>query len=274
MLRRLLPFAALGALAAGCGGVQHAPTTGLAPIALKMESLQAEGADALGVTLRLVGQLENQNPVGLSVERFAYAVEVEGKRIGKGKVRSGLAVPASGTAPVSIPVRLEWTKVPKLPAVLATRGALPVRVSGTAVVSAGGGELALPYALDGSLLLPRLPAIALEGAVTRETGVLQNTIELRVAVQNPNPFALPVGSLTYDLWLSGVSVAKAVSTSLDAVPPGGSITVIIPLHLSSISAAIGAFSGKVSGRPSVQLIGRVGYGALEVALDTRSTLER
>jgi LEA14-like dessication related protein len=268
----LLPLAALGVLAAACGGVQRAPP--LDPPALRIESFLPEGADAHGVTLRLMGWIENPNAVQLAVARFTYAIDVEGRRAGAGKLHGGLVLPPAGAAPVSLPVRLRWAEIPGLLSALAARESLAIRVSGAAVVPAGRRNLEIPYAIDGSVVLPRLPVILLEEAAVRRSSILETTVELRFGVQNPNPFALPVGRLSYDLSLSGVSVVKASGTTLAAVPPGGSTTIIVPVRFSSIGAAAGALSGAMRGRADVALVGSAAYGALEVVLDARTALVR
>ena len=262
------------ALTTACSGVQRVPPAGIALPSLRLESVQPEQADTFGVTLRLVGQMENPNPAPLSVSRFTYAVEVEGKRVTKGKVPSGLALPASGTAPVSIPARIAWEDVPKFLKKLGARPSLPVRVSGGAIVAAGKQEFEVPYSIDGSVAVPKPPVLVLEQAVMRKAGILDNVVELKVTVQNPNPFPLPKGSLNYDLWLAGVSVKKELSSMLEPVPASGSLTTSLSVGFGTLNAGLSALSGKLSGKPYARMIGHLGFGIFDIAIEVWSPLIR
>lgn len=272
---RLAVLAALLAAAAACGGgraVRAPPPLDIVPPAFHPESLLPTGADAYGVVLTLSGRIENPNPAALPVARFTYAFDVLGARVGAGQVTSDVMLPARGAVPVTVPVRLRWTDVPGFVEALATRPSLPVTVSGAARVRAGGGAVDVPYRIDGSVVLPRLPSVELADAVVRESSLFQTVVELRVHVRNPNPFPLPTGRLSYDLTVSGVPVVQAAKSALDAVPPNGEATVLVPVRFSTVGAAAGALAGAVRGRADLAVSGRAGYGALEVGVNLRGAL--
>lgn len=272
---RTAALAALLATAAACGGARSVPPPpplAIDPPSFRAEAFLPQAVDAFGVTFALTGRIENPNPLRLSVARFTYAFDVLGARIGAGQVSSDLVLPASGAVAVMVPVRLRWTDIPGFLGVLATQQSLPFTARGAALVRVPGGVVDLPYALDGSVVMPRLPSVVLHDAVVRESNLFQTVVELRVDVTNPNPFPLPTGRLAYDLSLSGVSVAQATKQSLDAVPPNGQATIVVPVRFSTVGAAAGALSGAMRGRTEVALTGRAGYGALEIVLDTRGDL--
>jgi len=273
---RAIP-AVLALLAVACGGgrrVPPPPPVAIDPPALRIETFAPESLDAYGVTLALRGVVENPNPVALSVARFDYAIDVDGQRVAAGRIDSGLGLPARGAVPVVVPARLLWSQVPGFLAMLAVRESLPFRVSGAATAGVRGRWFQLPYGHEGAVVLPRLPGVALERAVVRESSLFQTVVELAFVVQNPNPFPLPVGRLSYDLSISGAQVARAQSFSLVAVPAGGSATVLVPVKFSTIGAVAGALSGAASGRTEVVLTGSVAYGGFEIAIDARSRLTR
>ncbi|GAO03917.1 LEA type 2 family protein [Anaeromyxobacter sp. PSR-1] len=269
----LAALAALVALTAACGGrAVRTPPLAIDPPAFRPEALLPTGADAYGVALALSGRIENPNPMALPVAGFTYAFEVMGAPAGGGQVASELVLPAGGAVPVTVPVRLRWADVPGFLEALATRPSLPVTVSGAARVRAGGGTVAVPYRMDGSVVLPRLPSVTLADAVVRESTLFHTVVELRVSVRNPNPFPLPTGRLSYDLSVSGVPVIQAAKSALDAVPPQGQATVVVPVRFSTVGAAAGALAGAVRGRADLSVSGRAGYGALEVGVDLRGAL--
>ncbi len=269
---------ALAAVLCACSGTPpRVPAPRPVPVdppELSLDSFLPEQLDAVGVTLTLQGEVRNPNPVDLSISRYRYAVELEGRIVASGQTAGRLALPRGASAPVRIPVRLQWVEVPGFLGLLVARESVPLRVTGSASVPTPRGVLELPYAVEGAVVLPKLPAVALRDAAVRESSVFQTVVELHVQVQNPNAFALPTGRLAYDLSVAGVPVAQAASYSLGTVPPGGSATVVIPVRFSTLGAAAGVFSGAMNGRGDVALTGHAGYGALEVALDARTSLGR
>ncbi|BDG04136.1 NDR1/HIN1-like protein [Anaeromyxobacter oryzae] len=272
---RTAALVALVAAAAGCGGARSVPPPpprAIEPPVFRAEAVLPQAVDAFGVALAVSGRIENPNPFAVPLLRFTWAIDALGARVGAGQAASELVLPAGGTVPVTVPVRLRWADVPGFLGVLATQEALPFTVHGAAWVRDDRGALELPWAQEGSVVLPRLPAVALHDAVLRERNLLQTVVELRVDVTNPNPFPLPTGRLAYDLSVSGVPVAQAAKWSLDAVPPNGQATIVVPVRFSTVGAAAGVLSGAVRGRTDIVLSGRAGYGALEVGLDVRGAL--
>jgi LEA14-like dessication related protein len=256
-------------LAAACGGPRVRTSVPLDPPVLRIDAFLPTGMDADGVTLQLAGRIENPNAIALTVSHVDYALELDGRPSGGGRVTSDLRLPARDAVPLLVPTRLRWAQVPDLVTLLATRTAVPIRVSGVSVVPGAG---ALPYEARGELVLPRLPRVALAGTTLRESNLLQTTVELRLEIENPNDFPLPEGRFAYDLSLSGVSVARAASYTLGGIPARGRTTVVIPARFSTVGAAAGVLSGALGGRGELALTGRAGFGGLEVRLDARAPL--
>jgi len=260
-------------LAAACGGprVRVPPPVPLDPPVLRIDSLLPTGMDATGVTLQLAGRIENPNAIALAVSHVDYALELDGRPAGGGRVTSDVRLPARAAVPVLVPARLRWADVPDLVTLLAARVSVPVRVSGVSVVPGAG---ALPYEARGEVVLPKLPRVALAGTALRESNLLSTTVELRLEIENPNDFPLPAGHLAYDLSLSGVSVARAASHALAGIPARGREIVVIPARFSTVGAAAGVLSSALGGRGEVAVSGRAGYGGFEIGLDARAPLVR
>jgi len=264
----------LAAGLAACAST-HVPPPAIDPVdppAIRIESFAPIGTDAYGVMLALHGHMSNPNPFGISVARYSYALHVEGRPAGGGHLSTDLVLPPQGDVPVTILARLRWADVSGFMALLATRESLGVRVSGLAGIRAQGRVAEVPFSAEGAVALPRPPGVALAGAVVRESTLFQTVVEVRLHVQNPNPFPLPSGRLAYDLSVGGVSVASAASQSLAGLPPGSAAIVVIPVRVSAIGAVAGVLNGTAHGRAEVALAGRAGYGPIEVGVQARAKL--
>ena len=256
-------------LSTACGG-HAALAPAVDPPVFRVEAVVPAGLDATGVTLQITGRLENPNAVALSVVHYDYTIELEGRAISSGRVTRGLALPARTTVPVVVPARLGWTDLPGFAERLAARQPVPLHVRGVAALR---GARAAPYEADAAVVLPELPRLSVLDTAVREAGLLRSVVELRVAVENGNDFPLPTGRLAYDLSLSGVSVVQAATYALSEVPPHGRAVIAIPVRFSTVGAAAGVLSTALGGgRGELALVGRAGWGALEVGVDARTRL--
>jgi LEA14-like dessication related protein len=268
-LRPAALAAALAALvAAGCAkrAPPPPPMPPVDPPRLTIEAVTPGALDAFGVTVLVRGQMENPNPVDLTLTGFDYAIAVDGRAVDGGRLDAGLVLPAGRAVDFAVPARLRWNHLPELVAVLAVRRTLELRVTGAALLRGGRP---LPWGADATVAVPLLPALSLERSRVRESNVLQTTVELTVRVRNPNDFPLPVGRLNFDLLVSGSVVANAASHALDEVPAHGEVTVLIPVKFSAVGTAAAAMGGVLKLQANVRLRGMASWGGLELAVDQK-----
>ena len=119
MTRHLrMPIAVLSLALASCAGLQDLARTAFERPRLAFRSAAVEGLDLEGATVALRFDLENPNGFGLDLARVGYGLEVEGTRIATGDLPGGLAIPARGTAPLTVPVRVRFADVPGIVSLL------------------------------------------------------------------------------------------------------------------------------------------------------------
>ncbi len=261
-------MAALLAITA-CAGVRDLVGRAFERPTLTFQSASLEGLDLEGVTVTLHYRVDNPNAVGLELARLGYALDVEGRRALAGELPAGLRIPARGSTPLAVPVRLRYRELQEVLEILATRDQVGYRVSGHAGIDTPVGILDLPFEHQGSAPMPRLPAFGIESARITSTSVTQVGLALRLRVHNANAFALPVGSLQYAVAVSGAPVASADALSIAPVPPGGSAFFELPVHIDTFGAAR-AMALAIAGEPlEIALTGAAGYGSVRVPLDLR-----
>jgi LEA14-like dessication related protein len=272
-MRKLALALALAALAAGCAGLKDIARSTIQEPKISFRSASVQSLDFDGATVALLFDLSNPNSFGLELARAGWAVEVDGTRIAAGDMPGGLAIPASGTAPVTLPVHVRFRDVPGIASLLTSgKDEVPYQVSGTIGVKTPLGVLDLPVSHSDRLHLPRLPHIAVDGIslrnVTFEPYGVGFTLRLRVA--NPNRFRIPAGGFETAIELGGTSVAKSQVGRLESLPAGASAVMEIPVTMDPVAAVRAASVLGQGGDVDVHLVGRVVVAGLELPLDLRA----
>jgi LEA14-like dessication related protein len=268
-MRRLA--AALALSAAGCAGVQELARSTFEEPKLAFRSATIQALDLDGATVALLFDLSNPNAIGVDVARAAWSVEAGGTRVAAGELPGGIAVPARGTASLSLPVRVRFRDVPGILALLGGgKDEVPYTVSGSVGVRTPFGVIDVALSHTDRLRLPRLPRFGVEGLVVRSVSFESVGLAVRVRVQNPNAFPVPGGTLDGALSVDGAQVADAAGARLEAMPPGSSAVVELPVRVSLASAGRADSALVAGGDVDVQLSGKAVVAGLPIPLDLRA----
>jgi LEA14-like dessication related protein len=264
----LAPF-----LLAGCAELGKYAAAALERPKLTFRSASLEALDLEGATVGFTFDLENPNGFGLTLARLGYGIEVEGTRVAAGDLPGGLRIPASGTAPVTFPVRVRFGDVPRIASLIGSgRDALAYRLSGTIGVSTPVGVVELPLSHSDRLALPKLPEFALAGLDVRSASFSDVTVDVRVRVKNPNAFAVPAGQLDYALAIGGNPVATGAGRALERVAAGGSAVVAIPVRVDLARAGRAAADLARGGAVDVALKGKAELAGVPIPLELSAKL--
>jgi len=223
---------------AGCAGLKDLARAAFQEPKLVFRNATVDTLDLEGATIALHVDLQNPNGFGLDVARVGWTFEADGTRVASGEMPGGLVIPANGTAPLAIPVRVQWHDVPGIVGLL-RRGddAIPYRVAGHVGVHTPVGVLDLPVSHEGRLPTPRLPTFALEGLRIQGVSFSEVSFEVKVAAKNPNAFPVPGGRLSWTLALGGgPPVARAEGMTLPPMAPRSSGEILVPVRLDFASA--------------------------------------
>jgi LEA14-like dessication related protein len=268
MRTRIAVVAAAAALAAGCAGLQDLARSAFREPKLSFRSASLQALDLEGATVALLFDLENPNSIGLTLARAAWAVEVDGTRIGAGELPAGLAIPSNGTAPVTLPVRVRFGDVPGIVSLLGSgKNELPYRVSGSIGVKTPVGVVDLPLSHSDRVRLPRLPQFGVEGLSVRSVSFQSVSLGVRLRVTNPNGFPMPAGALDTAVALGGTSVARTEGARLQAIPGGASATIEIPVRVDLAAAGRAASDLMQGGDVDVRLQGKADVAGLPLPVD-------
>jgi LEA14-like dessication related protein len=278
-MRAIAPLLAATALA--CSHAPKRPPPAPIPVELPLvafEAVKVDGLGFVGANLSFRGRIENPNATPISVVRVDYSLEVEGLRAAQGVIPSSLAIPAAGPdgamglGVVELPVQLRFAAVPGVAKVLAASGEAAYALGGTVTFLTPAGEVRVPMAQTGRLVVPRAPTFHVERVLLRSASPREVRLEMRLDVRNPNAFAIPPGRLGCGLLLSHREVVRA-DAEIPEVAGGGTGRVVVPIRISVLKA------GKAAARLllpfsslDVSVKGEAVFGGVPVPLDLATSI--
>jgi LEA14-like dessication related protein len=272
-MKRTFALALLALTGAGCAGLSDLARVAFEEPKLSFRSASVEALDLEGATIGVKFDLENPNGFGLDVARVGWGVEVEGTRIATGDMPGGLAIPARGVAPLTIPVRVRYRDVPGIVGLLTSRrDAIGYRLSGKVGVRTPIGIVDLPVSHSDRVALPSLPSFSLEGVSLRTASFTDMALDVKLRVKNPNAFPIPAGSLDYALSLAGTEVVRAQDTALARVAGGTAQTVSIPVRVNVLKAGRAATELARGAPVQLGLAGTADVAGIPVPLDLAATV--
>lgn len=101
------------------------------------------------------------------------------------------------------------------------------------------------FGLVGCKALPMLeqlvekPSLSVDNFSMGEASILKQTFRLRLKVDNPNQFALPILGLNYGVNIAGVEVADGSQDSAVTIPAGGSDYLDIAINTNLLKSLPG-----------------------------------
>jgi hypothetical protein len=151
---RAVFLAVLGAIAAACS--RPLPPT------LTPERIAVTRIDTAGIALDVAMAVTNPNSVDLIADEVTGHLVLEGGQdLGSVMVQKSVALPASRTTEVEVPLALKWTDMGALAQLAARAGAVPYSVDGTVEVG-GALHVAVPFRLTGVITRDQVLAAAMQ----------------------------------------------------------------------------------------------------------------
>lgn len=153
--------------------------------------------------------VKNPSPVGLSMKGLSYTLQVQGNQLFDGALSERLQIGANDTSRVVLPFTLRYEDIFGTLLALRDHKELRYQVSG----EADFGLLRLPYSKQGTLALPKLPAISVESLRINKLGLSGADLSLALQVGNDNSFPIRLDGLDYNLKLADANLFKGSSTA-------------------------------------------------------------
>jgi len=266
-LKRLpLVLAVLGVLAlAGCASLNKLLSGAFQKPRLTFKRADLGAASLSGATVNLVYDVENPNPVGLSLAQVSYAFFVEGKQVVAGTPPNGMKLRANGSSQLVFPASVKFADLVPVVSTFLTKDQAAYKAQGSLGIKTPLGVLSFPLAHEGTFPVPKLPQVALATPRIKSLGLSGATVEFPLTITNRNGFPLPINGLTGALNIAGANVGTLSTGDLGSFAAGAQKQVVLPLNINFARAASAAAALR-SGSANVGFSGQVLSGGAGVPL--------
>jgi hypothetical protein len=251
MARRLpllITLAVLGALLGACvptANVLSVPTFSLDASQSGFVRIDPPGVGEGAALFRLALEVKNPNAIGVKLAGLDGALFLRNARAATATFRGGIDVPAGGSAPLILDVKVPLGAAPALLDTIATYisgAATPFRLDAAVTIDVFGAPQRFPEftLVRGELPAPsglQAPQLQLLGGSVRFESVSSVAVSLDLRLANPGLIGFRVGAPELRLAVAG---ADAATGSLGAVelPAGASSDVSLTFRFNPL--ALGA----------------------------------
>lgn len=241
MFRRLLLSLTLILVClSGCTTLQQAadiqkPSASVGAVSLGKISLNE-------VTLLVDLELTNPNPISLKADGFNLDLFINDQlltNIAKQDEKINLVV--NSTETLQLPVTFQFEEVSALLSSFSDQNELEYEILGSVLMDIPVlKNMELPVAYQGSLPIPKLPAVQFKGLKLDSIDWSGANLTLDLAVSNPNSFNLDIQSLSYQLQ-SGDKAFSSGALETMSLTSGENQDISIPLSVSLTNMGIKLF---------------------------------
>ncbi|MCU7842381.1 MAG: LEA type 2 family protein [Candidatus Thiodiazotropha sp. (ex Monitilora ramsayi)] len=208
----------------------------------EVKGLRLTQLDFSGVDLAFDVQVDNPNPVGISLSGLDYDLKLLGSRFLTGEQPMGLQVAANGSSPVAVPVRLEFQQLMTAYQQLKHADKAGYQLDlGLGFDVPVLGSLRVPVSYNGELPIPKMPDLKVRSLDVQQLSMSGAKLLMQLEVDNPNAFSLFLNQLDYDLKLNGFQVGGGQITRPVDLKQDGQGVISLPLTLDFAQAGMGLY---------------------------------
>lgn len=188
-------------------------------------------------TLLFYFQIHNPNPIGTSIDRVSYQLDLNGKKFIKGDLKQGITLAASGAVPLSFPVTIRYFDFFESIRDFVVSDHIQYVLSGSMRI----GPFDVPYRTSGNVPVPRLPEISLKRIRIDQISLSGATLCFTIGLKNENTFALQPQALHYDIAMADISFASGKATKIKSVQSVQESLIELPVTIDFINLGRSAY---------------------------------
>ncbi|MCB9679883.1 MAG: LEA type 2 family protein [Alphaproteobacteria bacterium] len=273
---------AAGAVVTGCskdGSILGIPGIERFLPKVSFKKFNVREIDFQHVDTDFVLQVDNPNPLRVAMSSFSWALELGGVKFLSGKNPDGIALEASGSSKIKLPVSVVFTDLVESVGAMKGKDEVPFQFSGKMGFNTPLGEVALPYQAGGKFPVLHTPKVAFERVRLDNFDLLRQsaTIAIDLGISHEQASALNFAGFDYGLTLGDHKILEGVIADLATVQPGTTKTVSLPVTVNLVAVGATIFEAITKGgKVQVGLDAKVDvgtpFGVVPLAIDETGRL--
>jgi LEA14-like dessication related protein len=179
--------------------------------------------------------IKNTNGLAIKLQGLDYQLLINDNSFLSGNQNQGIEIAAYADNKVSLPLTLNLVDLYKTVASLINQDTSAYQLScGLTFDLPVLGATRIPISKTGSIPLPKIPNVSLEGLKLNSLNLTGANLELKLNVKNANAFAVLFNNLNYGLTVNGVNWVQGQTVKGFSLNEKKNQTLTLPLSLNFI----------------------------------------
>jgi LEA14-like dessication related protein len=200
---------------------------------VRVESVKVSGVsfDALDLLFNLA--VENPNPVGVTVKKYDYELELNDFSFLKGEQDSGLRLASESTGSVDIPLTLQFADIYSALGSMEGQDSTRYRFKTNFTIDVPVmGSVQIPVQTSGHVPVICLPEIGFESLSLKRLSLTGAEAVIVIRLKNPNAFSLVANDFRYSFAIEERTVLSGIAEEGFRVDRKAESSIEFPLSLS------------------------------------------
>ncbi len=194
------------------------------------------------ITLGFETQIDNPNPVDISLAGIDYDLHLQGSSFLKGNTRKPVSIKASSISLVELPLTIGFDQLKNSYEAIRDKTSVAYLLNlGLLIDIPVIGQYSHSVQQQGNLPVPIKPSIRLADIKINHINFNGAEVDVSIGIENPNPFSAILERLDYTLRINGQQWASGVSEKPGTIEANSDSTIKIPLNLQFSQMGIGLF---------------------------------
>ncbi len=233
-LARLTPLSALALLSLNaCAPIDLKESLAQQKPTVSVTDQRLTRLDFERVNMAFDIQVNNPNPIGLTLAGLDYDLKLAGHSFAAGNQSKQMQLAASGASQFELPLSMAFKEIYQGINQLKGKTQVPYELTTGLMIDVPLlGKLRYPVTTSGTLPLPRLPKISLKNLSLTKLNYTSAALSLQLQVDNPNAFSVGLDRLNYDFTVNGKRWLSGNKSALGNLKKGQQSVITLPITLN------------------------------------------
>jgi LEA14-like dessication related protein len=229
----LLATISLAAISLSCSSVKNLIRENFQKPRVNFAGAKLERLSFEEIGLRFDINVANPNPIGVKLTGFDFDFLLNERSFVQGENNTGVEIPANGSRILPVLVSIKFDDIYQTFAGLRNDDSTSYEINaGVSFDLPFLGPQRIPVSKSGSVPLIKIPKIGVESLRVERLNFTGADLNLRVRLNNPNPFSFLLNQLNYRLEINGAEWLEGASELSQSVNAKGQSILSLPIALN------------------------------------------